>query len=178
MYRAWNERGLYFGAEVFDNDIEGAPADGWWWTRDALELFVSTKVPEQGQNFYTPHDHQFFYVPISFPGADGNAGTVGRWHRKGDGLTASIIPARQVQQASRVLPGRYVVEMFIPASDLHGFDASGSTTMALNVGVKNFQTAIEYFWSAPKQVQTHLRPGTWGTMNLKPRPQSNLATGG
>lgn len=178
IYMAWNEAGLYFGAEVFDNDIEAAPADGWWWTRDALELFISTKRPDEGQNFYTPHDHQFFYVPIAFPGADGSAGTVGRWHRQGDGLKTSIIPDREIRQASRVFPGRYVVEMFIPASELHGYDPTGVTPMALNVCVKNFQTAIEYFWSAPKQVQTHLRPGTWGLLNRKPKVEPNLATGG
>ena len=178
IYLAWTEKGLYFGAEVFDNDIEGAPADGWWWTRDAIELFISTRRPDEGQNFYTPHDHQFFYVPIAFPGPDGRAGTVGRWHRQGDGLASSIIPDTAIRQAGRVFPGRYVVEMFIPASELHGFDPTGKTPMALNVNVRNFQTAIDYFWSAPKQVMSHLRPGTWGTMNLRPRIEANVASGG
>ena len=102
VYLGWTPKGIYFGAEVFDNDIEGAPADGWWWTRDTLELFVSTKPPAAGQDFYTPHDHQFFYVPISFPGSDGQAGTVGRWHRPGDGLTANIgSPRRTVSCRAR-----------------------------------------------------------------------------
>jgi hypothetical protein len=166
---AWNERGLYFGAEVFDRDIEGAPADGWWWTRDAIEFFISTRTPQPEQNFYTPNEHQFFFVPISFPGPDGSTGTVGRWRRPGDGLQASRVPDPLVKQASRIFPDRYVLELFIPAEALNQFDPTGQTPMALNVHVRNFQNAIEYFWSAPKQVQTHLRPGTWGSMLLAPK---------
>lgn len=177
VYVAWNERGLYFGVEVFDRDIEGAPANGWWWTRDAAEFFIATKPPEPGQSFYTPHDHQFFFVPIAFPGQDGNTGTVGRWHRLGDAIADHQIPQPLVQCASRVFPDSYVFEMFIPAEAMHGFDASGKTPMALNIHVRNFQNAIEYFWSAPKQVQTQFRPGTWGRINLLPKADLGLVSG-
>lgn len=177
VYVAWNERGLYFGVEVFDRDIEGAPANGWWWTRDAVEFFIATKQPEPDQSFYTPHDHQFFFVPIAFPGPDGNSGTIGRWHRLGDGLTEHQIPQPQVQCAARVFPDRYVTEFFIPAEAMHGFDTTGKTPMALNVHARNFQNAIEYFWSAPKQVQTQFRPGTWGEIHLLPKPDVSVADG-
>ncbi len=165
----WNEKGLYFGIEVFDRDIEGAPADGWWWTRDSVELFVSTRLPEESQNFYTPHERQFFFVPIAFPGTNGNSGVVGQWNRPGDGLDGPKVPQPLIQEASRVFPDRYVVEIFIPAEVMHGFDATGQTRMALNIYAKNFQNAIEYFWSAPKQVQMQVRPGSWGEMRLIPR---------
>ncbi len=177
VYMAWNERGLYFGVEVFDRDIEGAPANGWWWTRDCAEFFIATQRPEPTQTFYTPHDHQFFFVPIAFPGTDGNTGTVGRWHRLGDGLTEHQIPQPLVQCASRVFPDRYVFEMFIPAEAMHEFDTTGKTPMAMNIHVRNFQNAIEYYWSAPKQVQTQFRPGTWGEINLQPRPSVGFAAG-
>ena len=176
IYMAWNEKGLYVGCEVFDHDIEGAPADGWWWTRDEVELFLSTKTPEANQSFYTPHDHQFFFVPIAFPGTDGNTGVVGRWHRPGDAVAGNVIPATGIQQASRMLSDRYVIEMFIPGSELHDWDPTGKTPMAMNINVRNFQNALEYFWSAPKQVQTHLRPGTWGEMDLAPRNAPDFAS--
>ena len=175
IHLAWNERGLYFAAEVFDNDIDGAPANGWWWTRDAVELYVSSRKADAGQTFYTPHDHQFFFVPIAYPGADGNSGTVGRYHRNGDGLADHLIPEPRIEQTARVFPNRYVVEMFIPAASIKDWDPTGKTLMGLNVQVRNFQNAIDYFWSAPRQVQTQLHPGTWGEMVLMPPVAANLA---
>ena len=40
--------------------------------------------------------------------------------------------------------------------------------MAFNVHVRNYQHAAAYFWSAPKEVKTQLRPGTWGQIHLDP----------
>jgi len=36
----------------------------------------------------------------------------------------------------------------------------------------NFQHAIDYFWSAPKEVMTQLRPNTWGNLYLAPQQGS------
>jgi hypothetical protein len=49
---------------------------------------------------------------------------------------------------------------------LNGFDSANHPKLAFNVHVRNFQQATDYFWSAPKEVMTQLRPGTWGTMQL------------
>ena len=171
VYLGWNEAGLYVGFEVFDRDIAGAPATGWWWTRDHAEFWVSTKPVEDDQTWYTPACHQFFYVPVEFPGRDGASGVVGQWHRKGDGLSDNVVPQRQVISATRILPDRYVVELFIPADALKDFDPSGHSEMAFNFCAANFQTAVSYYWSAPKEVLTQNRPNTWGHLVLLP-PQS------
>jgi hypothetical protein len=42
--------------------------------------------------------------------------------------------------------------------------------MAFNVNVRNFEQATEYFWSAPKEVLTQHRPGTWGQIYLQSKP--------
>ena len=165
----WNESGLYVAFEVFDNDIAGAPANGWWWTRDNVELWVSTQPVKDQQTWYTPDCAQFYFVPVEFPGKDGASGVVGQWHRKGDALAASVAPQRLIRSATRILPDRYVVEMFIPAAALHGFDASGRSEMAFNFAAANFQSAVSYYWSAPKQVLTQNRPNTWGHMVLMPK---------
>ncbi|HQY87883.1 MAG TPA: hypothetical protein PK402_04440, partial [Tepidisphaeraceae bacterium] len=164
VYLAWDEKGIYAGIEMFDRDISGAPAQGWWWTRDCVELFFSTRPPTNDQRFYTPNDSQFFFVPIAFPEADGISGVVGQWDRLGDALEGNLIPHPMVQEASRVYPDRYVVEIFIPAAALKDFDPTGQTPMAFNFAGRNFQSAVEYFWSAPKTTQTQLRPGTWGRL--------------
>ena len=71
--------------EVFDNDIVGAPAKGWWWTRDNFEFWINTKPVGSDQDAYDQYSHQFFFVPNSFPGEDGIAGTVGQFHRDAGG---------------------------------------------------------------------------------------------
>jgi hypothetical protein len=57
--------------------------------------------------------------------------------------------------------------MFIPASALNGYDPASQPAMAFNIHVRNFQHATDYFWSAPKEMMTQLRPNTWGTMYLE-----------
>jgi len=175
VFSGWREEGLYFGIEVFDNDIAGAPANGWWWTRDNIELFLSTRDVEADQNFYTPHEHQFFFVPIAFPGPDGVSGITGRWRRMGDGLKDNKIPDTLVQDATRVFPDRYVVEMFIPKEALHQFNPEKSPYLLFNLNIKNFQGALAYFWSASKEQQTQIRPGTWGRVFLRPNMDATVS---
>ena len=167
VYLGWREDGLYLGCEVFDSDIIGAPAQGWWWTRDNIEFWISTKPVGSDQVAYDASSHEFFFVPNSFPGDDGLAGTVGQWHRDGDALKDNLIPAPGVKQVCRIFPDRYVVEIFIPAKALHGFDPSKQNAMAFNIAFRNFQHALDYFWSAPKDVLTQLRPNTWGPIYLE-----------
>jgi hypothetical protein len=64
--------------------------------------------------------------------------------------------------------------MFIPAKALHGFDPQHQHTMAFNIHVRNFEDATDYFWSAPKEAMTQVRPSTWGTIELQP-PAHNVA---
>jgi len=113
---------------------------------------------------------QFFFVPNDETATNGVEGVVGQWHREGDALTDNLIPHPYIRQATRILPDRYVVEMFIPAKCLHGWDPQSQPNMAFNLHVRNFQHAIDYFWSAPKEVMTQQRPNTWGTLALDPAP--------
>lgn len=169
VFAGWQDDGLYLAFEVFDRDIQGAPAKGWWWTRDHVEFWISTRPVGSNQDLYDPYCHQFFFVPIDFPGDDGVSGVVGQWHRAGDALSDHLIPHPQVRSAVRVLPNRYVVEMFIPGTALHGWDPNAQPVMSFNFHARNFQHAIDYFWSAPKEVTTQLRPSTWGTLKLDRR---------
>jgi hypothetical protein len=174
VYMGWTPKGLYIGMEIFDNDIEGAP-NGWWWTRDHVEFFLSTRAVTPDQNNYNAFCHQFFFVPQTWPGKDGLSGEFGQWHRPGDAITKNIVPQPNVGWAARVLSNRYVVEMFIPAKALHGWDPVHHPTMAFNLHVRNFQHALDYFWSAPKEVRTELRPATWGTLQLQPPPTAAVS---
>ncbi len=158
----WTNDGLYLGAQVFDQDVEGTSQNGWWWTRDHIEFWLSTDHVKADQAYYMPSDHDFFVIPA----ADTDATTVGQWHRFGDALTAHVIPQPRIQKAIRTQPDRYTVELFIPAAALHGWNPAASSTLAFNIHIRNFQHATDYFWSAPKEVRTQDKPNTWGTIVL------------
>jgi len=164
----WTLEGLYIGMEVFDNDIQAAPARGMWWSRDCVEFWLSSRVIPQGQGHYDETCHQFFFVPMDAPADDRYTGCVGQWHRPGDGLKESLVPHPQIRSSTRVLHDRYVVEMFLPAGVLKGFDPkAGPRQLGFNFHVRNYQHALDYFWSAPKEKLTQLRPNTWGTLDLR-----------
>ncbi len=175
VYLGWVADGLYLGVEVFDHDIQGAPANGWWWARDGIEFWINTRRVQPDQTGYDQYSHQFFFVPQEFPATDGIAGVVGQWHRPGDALKDNLIPQPDITSAVRILADRYVVEMFIPRSALNGFDPLNQPSMAFNIHVRNFQHATDYFWSAPKEVMTQLKPNTWGTLELEPAGTPTIA---
>ncbi|HVT89126.1 MAG TPA: hypothetical protein VHD56_09760 [Tepidisphaeraceae bacterium] len=175
VYLGWTDQGLYIGLQVFDHDISGAPAKGWWWTRDYVEFWLSTRPVHSDQNTIDVYSNQFFFVPNAWPGEDGLLGTVGQWHRPGDALKDNLIPHPDIRSAARVLPDRYVVEMFIPAKSMNGYDPHHQPVIAFNMHAHNFQQATDYFWSAPKEVMTQVRPGTWGTIYLDGVDHTNIA---
>jgi len=173
IFAGWNEQGLWLAVEVPDRQIQAAPPTGPWWTQDAVELFVSTLPTAQGrpERGFTHRDHQWFFVPNPFPLA-GSSGTWSRWSRPGDALGGEHqIPARGLRDAARVLPGRYVTELFIPAEQLNGFCAETLQAIRFNVNVRDYQTATDFFWSAPKSAGMQYRPATWGRLDLqRPAP--------
>lgn len=168
VYVGWRPEGLFVAMEVFDHNLSTAPARGWWWSRDGVEFFVSTRPVPADRVGYDEFCHHFFFIPADFPAYDGIGGTLGQWHSPGDTLKAPLVPHPLGRNSVRVLPDRYVVEIFLPATALNGFDPAGHPSLAFNVHVRNYQHALEYFWSAPKQVITQARPNTWGTALLSP----------
>ena len=170
IYMGWRPEGLYLGMEVYDQDVLAMPVTGRWWTRDMVEFWISTRPVPADQNGYNPFCHQFVFVPTDPALNNGTAGEVGQWHRPGDALKDNLVPHPEIQYSCRLLMDRYVVDMFIPASSLHGWDPKQYPTLAFNIHVRNYQHAAAYFWSAPKEVQTQLRPRTWGTLTLEAPP--------
>jgi len=160
IFLGWTPAGLYLAMEVFADQIQTADANNAWWTRDYVEFFVSTQPVASNQTAYDVNCHQFFFVP-----SDGS-GLSGQWHRDGDALANNLIPHPLIKQAMKVAPGRYVVEMLIPAQAMHGYDPQHQPALAFNIHIHQFHDAADFFWSAPKEMQTQLRPNTWGTAYL------------
>lgn len=166
-YTGWRDEGLYVAMEIFDPIIETMPANQNWWTRDYIELFISTQPVKPNQQTYDTASHQFFYVPQ--PDGQDKLGLVGQWHRPGDALTENQIPHKEIQQVTTQHPDRYIVEMFIPKTALSGWDVANNREFAMNVHIRDFNRANDFFWSAPKELVTEKRPCTWGKVILSDR---------
>jgi hypothetical protein len=172
VFLGWTHEGLYLALQVYDNHIETAPADGWWWTRDNIELFLSTRPVTSKEASYDVNCQQFFVVPAD--PTSSNAAVVGQWHRDGDALKDNLIPDPLVHKIVKILPDRYIVELFIPSEAMHNYNPSRQSQLAFNLHVRDFTTAADFFWSAPKSSRTELRPNTWGTLLLDPPPTSSI----
>ncbi len=165
VFMGWRDEGLYLAFEVFDQNIDSVAASDRWWTRDNIEFWISTRPVMTDEQVYNTFCHQFFYVPHANP-VDGILGTLGQWHRPGDALQKNLVPHPKVVHQSRVLPDRYTVEIFLPAEALNGWDPANHNELAFNFHIRNFHKAVDYFWSAPKELTTQLRPNTWGKLVL------------
>ena len=170
VYLGWRPEGLYIGMEVRDLNIIASPIAGRWWTRDMAEWWISTRPVSTDQTGYNAYCHQFMFVPTDPTMSHGIAGSVGQWHRPGDSLKDSLLPHPEIQYSCRLLHDRYVVEMLIPAASMHGWDPLQHPDITFNIHIRNYYGAAGYFWSAPKEVQTQLRPHTWGALYLEPPP--------
>jgi len=174
VYLGWNHGGLYMGLQVFNDNVAGATGTDSWSSRDYAEFWFSTRPVTSNQDAYNSYCHEFFFVPGVSPSAPAG-GVVGQLHHAGDALKSNLIPDLAVQDIVRILPDRYVLQFFIPAASLSGFDPVNQPSMAFNMHVHNFLKAQDYFWSAPKSIHTQDRPGTWGTLYLEPPPTQTVA---
>ncbi len=166
IHMGWSRQGLTLAFEVFDTDVSASPANGAWWARDSVEFWISTRPTRADQDRYDGFCHHFFFVPVDQSTGEGATGVVGQWHCPGDAIAQNLIPHPCIKSVTRILPDRYVTEIFLPASALNGFDPEHQPQLAFNIQVRNYQHAAEYFWSAPKQVLTQARPNTWGILYL------------
>jgi len=168
-YLGWSDEGLYLGVEVFDKKIQSYPLDeesmkNIWRIRsfDYMEFWISTRAVEADQKWYDRYCLDFLFLPDS---KNDKGGTVVRWHHFGDALEGHLVPDPDVKYAVRFLPDRYVIEVFVPASVLYGFDTVKQGEISGNLFVRNWQDSIDYYWSSTELMP----PNSWGRLKLLPK---------
>jgi hypothetical protein len=168
-YLGWSDEGLYLGVEVLDKKIQSFPLDeesvkNIWRIRsfDYMEFWVSTRVVEADQKWYDRHCQDFLFLPDA---KSDKGGTVVRWHQFGDALEGHLVPDPDVKYAVRFGPNRYILEMFVPASVLYGFDTVEQGEISGNLFVRNWQDSIDYYWLSTELMP----PNSWGRLKLLPK---------
>ncbi|UCF43024.1 MAG: hypothetical protein JSV99_10650 [Planctomycetota bacterium] len=166
VYLGWTEEGLYLGLEVFDKDVDGYVINEEsikhiWRSGsfDCIEVCFATQPAADDQYWYDQYCHSFLFIPDT---DSGEAGTVLQWHRSWDTLDEHLIPHPDIEHALAVLLGRYIVEIFIPAKALNGFDPQAHPNIAGNVFIRNWQPRIDFFWACTESNP----PNKWGRVRL------------
>jgi len=163
VYIGWREEGVYIGLEIFDKDVDGyilneESMKHMWRSRsfDCIEVWLSTRPVEGDRNLYDQYCHDVMLIP------EGD-GTVMQWHHSGDMLEENLIPHPDIKCAVKSVSNGYIVEMFIPAKALNGFEPEGYPEMAGNIFVRNWQPRVDWYWACTE----FGRPGEWGKMELE-----------
>ncbi len=86
-----------------------------------------------------------------------------QWHHSGDMLEENLIPHPDIKCAVKFASERYIVEMFIPAKVLSGFEPQAYPEIAGNVFIRNWQPRIDWYWACAEFGP----PGEWGRIKLK-----------
>ncbi|GAG37117.1 unnamed protein product, partial [marine sediment metagenome] len=125
VYLGWRDEGVYLGLEVFDKDVDGyilneESMKHMWRSRsfDCVEFWLSTRPVEGDRKLYDQYCHDFMLIPE-------DDGTVMQWHHGGDMLEENLIPHPDIKRAIKGVSNGYIVEMFIPAKALNGFEPEG-----------------------------------------------------
>ena len=167
VYLGWTDDGIYLGFEVFDKDVDGYVLNEEskkhiWRSRsfDCIEVWFSTRPVDDEQYWYDRYCYDFMFIPN---GAGGSGGTVMQWHHSGDMLEENLIPHPDIKRAVKSIPNRYIVEIFIPAKSLSGFEPKAHPEIAGNIFVRNWQPRIDWYWACTEFGQ----PSEWGRIKLK-----------
>ena len=162
VYLGWTADGLYMGMEVFDNDIQGAPAKGWWWTRDNVEFWIFHAAGD-GRSARLRRKLPPVLLCPAGPGDEQRCGGVCRAMAPAWRMPSRIISFRI--RRSGIRPGCWRIAMSWRCSSRPRCCTASTRPLSRRwpstFMCANYQHAIDYFWSAPKEVMTQLRPRTW-----------------
>ena len=166
VHLGWRDEGIYLGIEVFDKDVDGyvlneESVKHIWRSRsfDGVEVWFSTRPAADGQYWYDQYCYDFMFMPDALKG---EGGVIMQWHHDWDALEDNLVPHPDIECAFKSISDRYIVEMFIPAKVLNGFDPEGHPEMSGNIFIRNWQPRIDYFWACTE----YSPPGEWGRIKL------------
>lgn len=162
VYLGWGDDGIYLGLDVFDKNVDGYVLNEesmkhMWRSRsfDCIEVWLSTRPVAGDRYLYDQYCHDFMFIP------EGD-GTVMQWHHSGDMLDENLIPHPDIKCAVKDVSNGYIVEMFVPAKALNGYDPKGHPEIVGNIFVRNWQPRIDWYWACTE----FGAPGEWGRMKL------------
>ena len=167
IYLGWTNDGLYIGVDVFDKNVDGYVINEEskkhiWRSRsfDCIEVWFSTRPVDDKQHWYNQYCYDFMFMPDALKD---EGGVVMQWHHNWDALEENLVPHPDIKYTVKFASERYIVEMFIPAKVLSGFEPQAYPEIVGNIFVRNWQPRLDYFWACTEFGP----PGEWGRIKLK-----------
>ncbi len=150
---AWNEEGLYGLVTVTDNELTVDTINPW--TADAFELWLErdfARAPYDSRNA-----GQYVFVP-----------------GKGDAKASVIVPwggtynsEKNIKVASKKTDTGYVLEFFIPKTEMAPAKLEAGTKIGMNFAVDNNGEPAEQFFADKNTNEAYRTPKEWGAIQLK-----------
>ncbi len=159
VYAAWNERGLYFAANV--KKAAGVKVDGRRPLQgDGLQVWVDTRDVRNAHRA-SRYCHHFYFLPGAGsckPGGGQVRIRRARGHSK-------LCEPSGLRVASDESGAGYRMEVHLPAESLTGFDPEENRLLGFTYLLQD-QKQGRQFWTADEPLPVSYDPSLWGTIEL------------
>jgi hypothetical protein len=158
----WDERNLYVGVTVRDNELLNTEIRKYLYRQDGMELGLSTEPRDSGGGF-GPRDHHFFIVPTSGEGKP----ILGEVIDREAGVVQDLAGARFA--AVRTAQG-WAIEAAIPWSAFKEFKPAKGARLALEITLNDADTSHERFKVTAADASADFKiadPSTWSLLVLE-----------
>ena len=162
VYMGYADEGLYLAFDIADSKCFTSDPNSFWRAADCLEMmFTPVGDFTPGKAWGLDH-HQFWFCPL----ADQGRAFAGFWARAEGQKTESDIPdiRTSVKKTGDAATGGYVMEIFVPATRIHGYKpAKGAVAgLSFTLAVQGHRDPREVFWPASKADNLVASPWKWG----------------
>ena len=162
VYMSYANEGLYLAFDIADSKCFTSDPNSFWRAADCLEvMFTPVGDFTVGKAWGLQH-HQFWFCPLA---AEGRA-FAGFWARAEGQKTESDIQdiKTSVKKTGDAATGGYVMEIFIPATRIHGYKPEKGAVAGLSftIAVQGHRDPREVFWPASKADNLVISPWKWG----------------
>jgi len=163
VWACWNESGIAIAVRV-DGKKKPLRCDAKnYWKGDNLRLCIDTRDARKNKRA-TRYCHQFYFLPTG-GGSKGNEPVAGSGKLQRAREDAPAAPKGAIKVASHVSEKGYVLEGFVPAECLNGFDPADHSRIGFYYILEDAGLGQQYL-TIGDELQWNVDPSTWATAVL------------
>jgi hypothetical protein len=155
---AWNEEGIF--VDVFVEQAFEEAAYPRYFEGDAVELFFDTRDLKTA-GFATRFCHQFVFLPQPVQGIQAQEITHFRTED-----THPLCDAAELQVNTEIESKKYAMQIFIPASCLHGYDPATFDRIGMTYRIHRFKGSPQHFALSSQHFSLEQHPRLWASFKL------------
>lgn len=164
VWACWNETGLAIACRVTDKKKPLRCDPQRFWVGDNLRLCTDTRDARRNRRA-TRFCQQFYLLPRG-GGRSGQDPVAGVNPIQRAREAAPTVATRRIQVASTVTRTGYVLEAFVPADCLSGFDPSEHPRIGFYYMLEDGDHGQQYL-TVGDDLNWHIDPSTWATARLE-----------